>query len=175
MTPLRIVVLIFVSFIFILPHRQVLAEPAAQPIADGLFCNATLRLGNGQEQSGPVFVVDHLMFGPIVAAQLAKMPLVSNGDGASAEKAESAKEDLSQPMLTVQFVGMVQDLNDQNLVIISVEGRIEHTVFVPSLNEDVVMGRGAIVLSRENKILSRGQFSMARQDGGAILLECEIK
>lgn len=126
-------------------------------IPQGLSCEATLRLPNGKTEKAPVFLGDHLMFGPIAAATL-----------------QAGGQSTKVPMESAGFVGMIVEETKSGLVLLSIEAKINRTVFEPTFSEEDTVSRGVLVLSRTVMALSKGAFSVANLGGGAVLVECEL-
>lgn len=127
-------------------------------IPQGLSCEATLRLPSGKTEKAPVFLGDHLMFGPIAAATL-----------------QAGGQSTTVPLESAGFVGMIVEEKKSGLVLISIEAKISRIVFEPTSNEEDTMARGLLVLSRNVPELSKTAFSIENLGGGAVLVECELK
>lgn len=127
-------------------------------IPQGLTCESTLTLPSGKTEKVPVFLGDHLMFGPIAAATL-----------------QAGGQSTTVPLESAGFVGMIFEELKTGLVLLSIEAKISRTVFEPTTKEEDTMARGLLVLSRTVPELSKTAFSVANLGGGAVLIECELK
>lgn len=133
-------------------------DPVNSVIPAGLTCEVTAELPGGKKQQSPAFMGDHVMFGPMVS-------------GGLQEGGDSTKV----PLESAGVVGMITEDTKNGLVILSLEARISRTIFEPVFNERSSISRGAIVLSRKVKTLSKGVFNLSSLDTGAVLIECDLK
>lgn len=134
------------------------SDPVNSVIPAGLSCEVTAQLPSGKSQKSSANLGDHLMFGPIASGGLQ--------EGGNSTKV---------PMESAGFVGMIVEDKKNGLVVLNVEAKILRVDFEPIFKEQNTVSRGAIVLSRKLKELSKGTFSVASFDAGAVLVECELK
>jgi len=78
-------------------------------------------------------------------------------------------------MESAGFVGMIVEEKTGGLVLLSIEAKVNRTVFEPTFSEEDTKSRGLLVLSRKIPKLSRTAFSVENLGGGAVLVECELK
>ncbi len=133
-----------------------LKSPSAIP--KGLSCAANVKLPAGKSQAVPVYLGDHVMFGPVASGGL-----------------QEGGQSTAVPLESVGFVGMILESTVEKLVVLSIEARLSKTIFEPELKEDQTLARGVIVLSRKIKELAKGGFSVMNLNGGEVAVECELK
>jgi hypothetical protein len=138
---------------------------ATGPNTNGLSCIATLTLPNGTTQTGVANIADSSILGPVVTANFSE-----------------GGQTTDVPYLTSSIAGAISAVPGQrDMLAITFEAIISKVEFKPFV-EDRMVARGAMVLSRKIRHLSKGSFQVAGARSaardttqGSIAIECELR